>query len=440
MGIFSWDGESEDVARDSADSAIPQLGPDALSASPTPSASPALPATSSVPVAANAATPDSQPMTRRELRELERAAEQRAAEFRTSEEALSTVAVTPPAPTALPALPAPTVPPATFLAPPATAATPALAAPAAVSEAEQIFAPSGPDAIVEPSAARSKKAPTFARASRSRRSRRIPTPAIVQSGPAANSPRPAARQAGRHSPLKRRILTRLMSTGAMAGAALMLVATSLPANAFLSAEAAPLSVSTQADTVKAPVVAEAQSMKAAATAAAPVLSRDGYTAVSLREQIFLKYGNRNFSYVANATGAIRWPFPIAVPISDGYGYRAAPCAGCSTEHHGVDFTPGAGTAIGVIADGVVVGVNDEDWSYGQHVVVEHVINGQKIQSWYAHMQTGSIRVKVGDVVTVGQEIGQVGSTGQSTGAHLHLEIHVNGVPVDPFAWLKANAG
>lgn len=202
-----------------------------------------------------------------------------------------------------------------------------------------------------------------------------------------------------------------------------------------------MNAAVQSDTaVAAPVAAEVQSMKAAATAASPVLTRDGYTAVSLQEQIFLKYGNRNFAYTANATGAIRWPFPIAVPISDGFGYRVSPCSGCSSDHQGVDFTPGAGTAIGVIADGVVIGVNDVDWSYGQHVMVEHVINGQTIQSMYAHMQTGSIRVQVGDVVKVGDTLGLVGSTGSSTGAHLHLEIHVEGVPVDPFAWLQANAG
>ena len=55
------------------------------------------------------------------------------------------------------------------------------------------------------------------------------------------------------------------------------------------------------------------------------------------------------------------------------------------------------------------------------------------------MITGSVRVVVGQAVTVTQIVGQTGSTGNSTGAHLHLEIHVGGVPIDPFAWLKANA-
>nr|BFF13157.1 hypothetical protein GCM10025699_44600 [Microbacterium flavescens] len=67
-----------------------------------------------------------------------------------------------------------------------------------------------------------------------------------------------------------------------------------------------------------------------------------------------------------------------------------------------------------------------------------MINGQKVTSTYSHMQTGSVTVAVGDTVTVGQIVGAVGSTGNSTGAHLHFEIHLNGVPVDPYPWLTAN--
>jgi murein DD-endopeptidase MepM/ murein hydrolase activator NlpD len=77
--------------------------------------------------------------------------------------------------------------------------------------------------------------------------------------------------------------------------------------------------------------------------------------------------------------------------------------------------------------------------YGTHVVISHIINGQKVQSTYAHMIVGSPMVAVGQAVTVGQPLGLVGSTGASTGAHLHLGITVNGSFVDPVAWLKANA-
>jgi murein DD-endopeptidase MepM/ murein hydrolase activator NlpD len=77
--------------------------------------------------------------------------------------------------------------------------------------------------------------------------------------------------------------------------------------------------------------------------------------------------------------------------------------------------------------------------YGTHVVINHVINGQNVQSTYAHMIVGSPMVSVGQAVVVGQPLGLVGSTGASTGAHLHLGIAVNGAFVDPLAWLRVNA-
>lgn len=60
-------------------------------------------------------------------------------------------------------------------------------------------------------------------------------------------------------------------------------------------------------------------------------------------------------------------------------------------------------------------------------------------SRYAHMLWGSAAVAVGQPITVGQYLGDVGNTGKSTGPHLHLEIQADGASVDPFAWLKANA-
>lgn len=223
-----------------------------------------------------------------------------------------------------------------------------------------------------------------------------------------------------------------MTFGAMIGAGLMMVSTSIPANAFLEPD------STAESAITTPAENEVQVLKVKPLADHS-LARDGYTAVSLAEQIFLKYGNRNFSFTNDPNGTIQWPFPIGVPISSGFGDRIAPCSGCSSYHEGVDFTPGIGTAIQAIADGVVSVVRDDTWGLGSHVVIDHHINGQLIQSVYGHILLGSIRVVVGQQVKVADEIGQVGSTGASTGAHLHLEIHVNGVPVDPFAWLKANA-
>ena len=146
--------------------------------------------------------------------------------------------------------------------------------------------------------------------------------------------------------------------------------------------------------------------------------------------------------VAGSGSAVRWPFPGVTRISSDYGPRSAPCAGCSTFHDGLDMNPGVGTPIGSIADGVVSSVtNFDDGGLGVHVLVDHVVDGQKITSTYGHMLEGSITVSEGESVVAGQQLGSVGSTGQSTGPHMHLELHLDGVTaIDPYGWLTEHAG
>ncbi|GLI28407.1 hypothetical protein ARHIZOSPH14_26490 [Agromyces rhizosphaerae] len=134
-----------------------------------------------------------------------------------------------------------------------------------------------------------------------------------------------------------------------------------------------------------------------------------------------------------------WPFANYSKVSDGFGYRVAPCAGCSTYHDGIDFNPGAGTAIGSISDGVVITATAAGGGLGNYVEVQHNIGGRLVTSLYAHMQSGSISVSVGQKVTAGQTLGRVGSTGQSTGPHLHLEMYyTDGVRFDGYAWLLSH--
>ena len=262
----------------------------------------------------------------------------------------------------------------------------------------------------------------------------------VASAPRPSTDRPVNRRVAGRTPAKpkkpfsRRALPKVLSFGAMVGAAGLLVATSLPANAFMPAAA------DAATSVAAAPAAVQKLAPVTATATAAIGARDKYTVVSLAQQMALKFMNSDWSYTNDPNGTIQWPFPVQVPIATGFGPRhVAGCSFCSTFHEGVDFDPGQGVAIGSIADGVVSQVVESHAGLGNHVVVDHVINGVKVQSVYGHMLDGSIRVVVGQQVKVTQELGQVGSTGESTGAHLHLEIHVNDVPIDPFAWLKANA-
>jgi murein DD-endopeptidase MepM/ murein hydrolase activator NlpD len=132
---------------------------------------------------------------------------------------------------------------------------------------------------------------------------------------------------------------------------------------------------------------------------------------------------------------VQWPLAADTTISSFFGYRS--CEGCSTMHSGIDFTPGAGVPIEAIADGVVVGSSVADGSWGVHVTIEHDVDGVTYRSAYAHMQSGSMTLEIGDTVTRGQVIGRVGNTGQSYGAHLHFVIQTaDGTFINPLPWMR----
>lgn len=136
---------------------------------------------------------------------------------------------------------------------------------------------------------------------------------------------------------------------------------------------------------------------------------------------------------------VGWPLSPSSKIGSYFGYRSAPCAGCSSNHLGVDFDPGAGTPIHAIADGVVTEVGNPSGEYGVYVVIRHDVDGATVYSLYGHMQYGSLGLGVGDSVSIGQVIGAVGSSGLSTGPHLHFEIqNASGTPIDPLSWLRAH--
>ncbi len=163
-----------------------------------------------------------------------------------------------------------------------------------------------------------------------------------------------------------------------------------------------------------------QVLVVASTAAVATVERDNYTVI--------------------APPPLRWPLD-SLKLADGYGPRAAPCAACSSFHEGVDFDPGRGATVYAIADGVVVETDNPNYAaLGTYVVIRHVIDGTTIDSVYAHMQTGSMPFKTGDAVKVGQVVGLVGSTGASTGPHLHFELRINGSPINPLPWMHTRLG
>ncbi|GGI42990.1 hypothetical protein GCM10010988_41800 [Cnuibacter physcomitrellae] len=167
------------------------------------------------------------------------------------------------------------------------------------------------------------------------------------------------------------------------------------------------------------------------------VTRDGYSvAEPVNRPVAAAIRRTASTFSNNPTSAVQWPFPVGVPISDGFGPRESPGGIGSTNHKGVDFTPGEGSPISAIADGVVRLVQETDQGgLGVYVVIDHVIDGQQVSSWYGHMLSGSPLVQEGQAVVVGQQIGSVGNTGVSTGAHTHLEVHIGDTPVDPYAFI-----
>ncbi|QJU54785.1 peptidoglycan DD-metalloendopeptidase family protein [Herbiconiux sp. KACC 21604] len=229
------------------------------------------------------------------------------------------------------------------------------------------------------------------------------------------------------------------SVVAMLFAAGIAVATTMPASAF---HAATIATGAIAPSVAGDLAAAlpGQELTTGSQTLASDITRDGY---GVRDLAALRAAGYRIAdtFTNNPNGTVQWPFPVGVPISDGFGHRESPGGIGSTDHKGVDFTPGQGTTIQAIADGVVRLVQASDnGGLGVYVIIDHVIDGQAISSVYGHMFTGSVEVTEGQVVKVAQPVGKVGNTGTSTGAHLHFEVRLDGVtPVDPFAWLQANA-
>ena len=133
--------------------------------------------------------------------------------------------------------------------------------------------------------------------------------------------------------------------------------------------------------------------------------------------------------IANINGIEIATLPITGTISSRYGVSSR--IRVST-HTGLDIAATTGTPIKVIADGTVTSAQYTG-SYGYLVKVDH---GNGVESWYAH--TSKMYVKAGDEVKAGDAIAAVGSTGNSTGPHLHLEIRINGQHVNPQKYIYNN--
>lgn len=130
----------------------------------------------------------------------------------------------------------------------------------------------------------------------------------------------------------------------------------------------------------------------------------------------------------------RFPLAGSRDISSGFGWRSHPLTGMPNLHEGLDLTVPAGSAILAAASGQVVKAG---WHGGYGMLVE-IAHGRSLITRYAHAQ--AIHVRRGDWVGQGQMIAEVGSTGHSTGPHLHYEIRLQGQALDPRIFMVKDAG
>ncbi|MDO5413004.1 MAG: peptidoglycan DD-metalloendopeptidase family protein [bacterium] len=128
---------------------------------------------------------------------------------------------------------------------------------------------------------------------------------------------------------------------------------------------------------------------------------------------------------ANASGSFLWPVASYVYVSSRFGLRVHPITGKTKSHTGIDIASNQGTAV-YASDGGSVTLAGWNGGYGNCIMIDH---GNGYVTLYGHLS--SISVSVGQTVSQGATIGAVGSTGNSTGPHLHFEVLKNGTRIDP---------
>ena len=157
-------------------------------------------------------------------------------------------------------------------------------------------------------------------------------------------------------------------------------------------------------------------------------SLEDYQFLKTAEALSLKSRHSRSWQSATAMQPSLWP--VDGRLMSGFGKREDPFSGEGAMHKGVDLSAPMGTQVRATADGVVIFA--EPYSgYGKLVVVDH---GGGIQTFYAHLS--KFYVTAGNEVHRGEPIGLVGMTGRVTAPHLHYEVHINGVPMNPYRWLE----
>ena len=138
--------------------------------------------------------------------------------------------------------------------------------------------------------------------------------------------------------------------------------------------------------------------------------------------------------IADSAIAVPSDKPVkTAEFTSGYGIRSDPFQGRAARHQGIDLAAPRGTPIYATADGIVSDAGYNSGGYGNLIKLDH---GRGIETRYGHLS--AILVRAGQRIVRGQQIGRMGSTGRSTGSHLHDEVRIDGRAVNPIPFMKSN--
>jgi len=300
-------------------------------------------------------------------------------------------------------------------------------APADVGPADIAHAPSAPDAVVADE----------------HRSGQVASPvAAARSGRPATASRPPSLRAA----LARRWLPRVAVLGSLA-----IATTAIPLSGAASPSTdattdATFAASSALDVLAADQVDGTDAFDASGSFAADPLAAARTLLTTGRadgRDDVLQCGSAQLEANGQvAAGATTQPVQIMMPLQIGtykitsqYGYR------WGGMHEGLDMAAPAGTAIHAVAPGEVTYIGyGLGGRSGTIIVLKHEVDGETFWTWYIHMYPDGVFVDVGQQVSAGEVIGEVGSYGNSTGPHLHLEVHVDNefTTVDPAPWLESH--
>ncbi|MFT4215437.1 MAG: M23 family metallopeptidase [Microbacterium sp.] len=267
-----------------------------------------------------------------------------------------------------------------------------------------------------------------------------PEPAATMIAARRTAAAKAARRSDRRAAGKPHPVRSFLTIAAVAG---MVATVAIPAMSIATTAG-----SAEAVTLQQVAADDPQSLVVASEAETTGLDRDSYSATTPEEiqekkdaeaakaaaAARIAAASTSSAYSGTIAASIAEAGTVVRPLTS-FNNFGTPYAG----HKGTDYMADRYTPIYAIADGVVVASTESGPGWGVYVKIQHNIGGNVVTSLYAHMTYGTRRVTVGQTVTAGQLIGQVGDTGRAYGTHLHLEIYVNGSWVNAESWLVANA-